>query len=139
MPGRPVFGTREWAKFNLNFIDGCQHDCKYCYAKTSAIKYKKRTADNWTKPELRKHILNKQFGKRDGTTMFPTQHDLHPDNIKEAIQVLGNLLRNGNDVLIVSKPHVPVIWEICRSFKQHNKQILFRFTIGSANDETLKF
>ncbi|MCP3681324.1 MAG: hypothetical protein GY861_01415, partial [bacterium] len=28
-----VSGTFEWAKYTVNFIDGCKHDCKYCYAK----------------------------------------------------------------------------------------------------------
>ena len=139
---RPVFGTREWAKHNLNFMDGCQHDCKYCYAKASAIQNGKRTAENWTDPEIRQHIIEKQIGKnkREGTTMFPTQHDLHPDNVIEAIMVLDNLICKGkNDVLIVSKPHVPVIWEICKHFKNFQDKILFRFTIGSADDLTLRF
>jgi len=30
-------GTKEWADHNVNLIDGCSHDCRYCYAKGSSI------------------------------------------------------------------------------------------------------
>ena len=36
---KQVFGTKEWAKYNENFISGCSHDCRYCYAKTMAMGY----------------------------------------------------------------------------------------------------
>ena len=31
-----LFGTKEWADVNFNFINGCTHDCKYCYSKEMA-------------------------------------------------------------------------------------------------------
>ena len=137
---RPVFGTREWAKYNHNCMNGCQHDCLYCYAKTSALKHKKISKpEEWVKAEVMQGKVKRKFGKREGTTMFPTQHDMHPDNLDEILITLEHLLVPGNDVLIVSKPHVPVIWAICNHFKQYSKQILFRFTIGSVYDKVLKF
>jgi DNA repair photolyase len=42
MNDKPAFGTKEWAEKNENLISGCSHDCKYCYAKSTAIQYKKR-------------------------------------------------------------------------------------------------
>jgi len=28
-----LFGTKEWAPYNFNFMSGCSNDCTYCYAK----------------------------------------------------------------------------------------------------------
>ena len=39
----------------------------------------------------------------------------------------------------MSKPHLEVIKTICDEFTDYKEQILFRFTIGSAYDETLKY
>ena len=41
--GRPPTGTQEWAASNVNIQDGCEHDCRYCYAKTMAIRFKRAT------------------------------------------------------------------------------------------------
>jgi len=41
MDSRSVLGTEEWADENENLINGCSHDCKYCYAKAIAIQYKR--------------------------------------------------------------------------------------------------
>lgn len=38
-----------------------------------------------------------------------------------------------------TKPHFNVIENICSQFPNHKENILFRFTIGSCNTETLKF
>ena len=31
---RAPHGTQEWAASNVNIQDGCEHDCRYCYAKS---------------------------------------------------------------------------------------------------------
>jgi DNA repair photolyase len=36
---KPVFGTKEWADRIENCLDGCSHDCKYCYAKVTAVRF----------------------------------------------------------------------------------------------------
>jgi len=45
----------------------------------------------------------------------------------------------GNEILIVSKPHLKCIEAICNEFLDYKERILFRFTIGSTNDEILRF
>jgi DNA repair photolyase len=45
---RPPTGTQEWAASNVNIQDGCEHDCRYCYAKTMAIRFKRATAKSWS-------------------------------------------------------------------------------------------
>ena len=34
---RKVFGTKEWARRTANYIEGCWHDCRYCYAKSIPV------------------------------------------------------------------------------------------------------
>jgi hypothetical protein len=73
--------------------------------------------------------------------------------------VLEKLLSAGNDVLIVSKPHLDCIRKICNAFGHYSDQfrdvrcndqtdlvdgrrlfqIVFRFTIGSVDDRILKY
>ena len=41
-----VFGTYEWAVKNFNIVSGCSHNCKYCYSKEMAIRFKRKTPDS---------------------------------------------------------------------------------------------
>jgi DNA repair photolyase len=82
--------------------------------------------------------LSKRFGKRKGTIMFPTLHDITPSNLSACAVFLERLLAAGNDVLVVSKPHLECIEFLCRAFTLYKDQILFRFTIGSASDYELQ-
>ena len=34
-------GTKEWADVNVNIIDGCSHNCRYCFACQDARRYKR--------------------------------------------------------------------------------------------------
>ena len=132
-------GTREWAKSNVNFITGCSNDCKYCYAKAMAIRHKRVKPDDWGTEIIREGDLTKKIRKKDGTIMFPSSHDITPQHLPEALIMLRKLLSAGNDVLIVSKPHLECIRAICNEFGDYKDQILFRFTIGSADSSVLRF
>lgn len=136
---KDVFGTQEWATHNANFINGCKHDCKYCYSKAMAIRFGRKTPGTWKNEVVRKNVLNRRFRKLDGRIMFPSSHDIHPVHLDEAIEFLGNILISKNKVLIVSKPHLICIKRICDEFTNYKKNILFRFTIGSSDSKTLKF
>lgn len=122
-------GTQEWAASNVNIQDGCEHDCLYCYAKQMAIRFKRVTSGDWRAPHIRSAALGKGFSKRRGRIMFPTAHDITPDNIDASVLVLRRMLAAGNDVLIVSKPHAKCVRRICQDLITYRHQILFRFTI----------
>ncbi len=139
MKSNHIFGTHEWADKTANFINGCKHDCKYCYSKEMAIRFKRKIPENWKEEEIRGIQLKKKFTKQSGTFMYPSSHDIHPEHLAENIQYLENLLESGNKVLIVTKPHLECITEICRKFNNYKKNMLFRFTIGSSNSDVLKF
>lgn len=136
---KQVFGTYEWAVENANFISGCFHNCKYCYSKEMAIRFKRKTPLNWEQEEINITQLTKKVKKVNGLIMFPSSHDITPINLPYSITFLQKLLNSDNKVLIVTKPHFEVIEKICEIFSSYKNQILFRFTIGSSNSDTLKF
>ena len=133
-----VFGTAEWAVANANFINGCSNDCKYCYSKEMAIRFKRKTIDSWKDEEINWRAFDRTITHKDGYIMFPSTHDITPNNITLAVEYIRKILQQNNTVLIVSKPSFQCIEQICYLFENHKDQILFRFTIGSAYSDTLK-
>ena len=104
-----------------------------------AIRFKRKTSENWKQEEVNWEAYNKNLRYREGYIMFPSTHDITPEHLNLAIDFLKRLLSAGNKVLIVSKPSYPCIKHICDAFTEYKDQILFRFTIGSANSKTLRF
>lgn len=136
---KTVFGTYEWASETVNIINGCKHNCKYCYSKAMAIRFKRKTQKNWKDEKIKNNGSLKYSKKVDGTIMFPSSHDIHPCHLNYHIEFIKRLLELGNKLLIVSKPHLESIKKICESFTDYKDKILFRFTIGSGNSDILKF
>ena len=134
-----AFGTEEWCSRTTNIINGCEHDCKYCYAKSIAIRFKRKTPDTWVEEIVNDTNLDKKFSKVEGMVMFPSTHDITPGNLQYSLQHLYSILCSGNEVLIVTKPHLWVVESICEVFKDYKDKILFRFTIGSTSNQVLKF
>ena len=136
---KTVFGTAEWAVANANYLNGCSNDCKYCYSKDMAIRFKRETPDTWKEEEVNWTAYNKIIRGKRGYIMFPSTHDITPKHLDLAISYLARLLLYGNSVLIVTKPSLECIKSICDTFTDYKEQILFRFTIGSVDSNTLKF
>ena len=132
-------GTREWAPNSRNRCDGCENDCRYCYAKFKAIRYNRRTEENWH--EMRPLKVRQSTKKADGGIMFPTTHDLHIKHVDCWFPFLKEMLENGNEVLIVTKPEMKSIEYICSHFSSTlcKMQIEFRFTIGTDDPQTAKY
>ena len=136
---KKVHGTHEWAVHSVNIQTGCEHSCLYCYAKSMSIRHKQSTAASWSVPRIRPHDVERTFRKLHGRIMFPTSHDITESNLIECLRVLKGLLNAGNEVLIVTKPHLSCIRELCSQLEGNKKQVVFRFTIGSADDSVLRF
>ena len=132
-------GTQEWAASNVNIQDGCEHDCRYCYAKTMAIRFKRATAKSWAKPKLRQHDVDRRYTRREGRIMFPTAHDITTGNLEACLDVLIRILDAGNEVLIVSKPRVTCVTRLCTDLLPYRDRIVFRFSIASTDDAVLSF
>lgn len=136
---KKAFGTKEWAEVNFNFINGCEHDCKYCYSKEMAIRFERKSPSTWKNEELRIRDLTKPITIKNKLVMFPSSHDITPKYLDESISIIERLLLLGNTVLIVTKPHLECIEKICDTFIERKNKILFRFTIGSSDSKILKF
>ena len=135
-----VSGTREWSVKSINCCTGCEHDCRYCYARHRMVdRFGVLKRDEWKEMRVRPKDVKKKRQLELGRVMFPTTHDITPTILEACIGVLDNLLKVGNEVLIVSKPHMECIKAICERFAGHRKKILFRFTIGAYNNDILKY
>jgi len=134
-------GTREWADHNVNCFKGCYNDCRYCYAKLMAKRFGRRTEKTWKKMEVRRDVLNRNFGKFNGRVMFPSSHDIiDTPGIKEVcFTIIRKLLEAQNELLITTKPRPSVIREIIELFKSYKSQIQFRFTVTSSDNKLLSF
>jgi len=102
-----------------------------------AIRFKQVTPEQWHLERIRPVDVSKRHKNYDGQVMFPSSHDITSNNIDACLEVLKNLLDVGNQVLVVSKPHLECIKRICDEFEQFKDQILFRFSIGW--DQRLRF
>ncbi|MHA1285261.1 MAG: radical SAM protein [Promethearchaeota archaeon] len=131
-------GTKEWASSNVNIGYGCSNDCKYCYAKRIAIRFRRKTYKNWREMELNYKAIYKNYRKRMGRIMFPTSHDITPMILDQCIFVLNKLLKVGNNILITTKPNFYCIEKICKTLNIFKERVQFRFTITSINNKLLK-
>lgn len=132
-------GTKEWASSNVNLYSGCTNNCRYCYAKKMAIRFSRKTEENWSVMELNIDAITKGYRKRKGRIMFPTSHDITPESLYYCIIVLKKLLKVGNTVLITTKPNLWCVYNILNQLEQYKTQIQFRFTITTINNYYLRF
>jgi DNA repair photolyase len=135
-----VSGTKEWSKHSANCLIGCSHDCRYGYARFNATeRYGYAKEGEWATPRRSKRSITKARKPMDGTVMFPTTHDILPEFLSECMTLLGNILRGGNRVLVVSKPHRDCIDAITREFAKYRDHMLFRFSIGASDEAILRY
>jgi DNA repair photolyase len=134
-------GTREWADHNINCIIGCENNCRYCYAKLMAKRFRKTTYENWSTMKVREEVVQRSFGKKSGRIMFPTSHDIVDiPGVREACFItLGKLLDSDNEVLVTTKPRFSIIQQIDKLYSRHKKNLQFRFTITSVDNNLLQF
>ena len=132
-------GTKEWASSNVNLYSGCSNNCKYCYAKKMAIRFERKTEENWSEMKLNIDAVTKGYRKRQGRIMFPTSHDITSESLYYCIMVLRKVLDAGNTVLVTTKPDLWCVYNIINQLMQYKPQIQFRFTITSITDYRLRF
>jgi len=133
-------GTREWSEHSANIGSGCQHGCRYCYARVNALRFKKiASRDEWLMERFRPAAVQQVWGKKDGVVMFPTVHDITPYYLAPSIVVLRKMLKAGNRVLVVTKPHLVCVDQITDQLEQWKDQVLLRFTIGSMDTSLTRF
>lgn len=134
-----TLGTKEWADSNVNCYFGCSNNCRYCYAKMIAIRFKRKTEDTWKIMEPNEKNIVKGYKQRNGRIMFPTSHDITEESLLNCLIILKKLIESNNRVLITTKPRLNCVKMICNSFAKKKEPIQFRFTITSIDNEYLKF
>jgi DNA repair photolyase len=138
-----ISGTKEWSVASCNVQNGCEHNCRYCYARAQAMRYKRLDDPAaWSKApflRIRHKDLVRKWKKRGGTVMFPTTHDVTPDNLPACEAKLLDILRAGDSVLIVSKPHLRCVKVLCDSLWEFKRRVMFRFSIGSWRGSVLDY
>jgi DNA repair photolyase len=134
-----VTGTKEWAAKTINCCTGCSNNCRYCYARSIGLRFGWTSYQDWGNCHVRPADVAKKHRKYDGRVMFPSSHDMTPENFQPCHTVLGNLLEAGNEVLVVSKPYLESIESICSDFADYRDNIIFRFTIGACDNTILSF
>jgi DNA repair photolyase len=137
-PQRTQRGTGEWAAETHNIGKGCSHRCLYCYAREGAVRrHQVSSPEAWACEQLRATMP--RIPRRDGWIMFPSTHDITPFYLPAALITLKALLEKGNKVLIVTKPHLQCIAQLCEELAIYKERILFRFTIGTLDESLAKF
>jgi len=132
-----ISGTKEWATDSVNVATGCSHGCLYCYARDMAVRYGRSTHETWTRESLRP--VPSRFRKYGGTVMLPTTHDITSVTCASVVAAALGLLKAGNKILLVSKPHSEIISYVCSALNKWKDQVLFRFSIGAVDDRILGF
>lgn len=134
-------GTKEWSTHSANCVFGCSHDCLYCYAAYShCVRWKNRPREDWGQEVVNEKAADKSYAYADGVTMFPTTHDITPNNRHACETVLRKLLQAGRRVLVVSKPHLHCVKAIIDMFGERFRgQLELRFSITCLSDEIRAF
>lgn len=133
-------GTHEWADLNYNIGKGCAHGCLYCYACHIQLRLKKiGSRQAWLEERFKPKATGIKYQVENATIMFPSTHDITPYYLDRSIAALQQMLSVGNQVLIVTKPHLECVRTIVGQLVRFKKQILFRFTIGAMDEQLTRF
>ncbi len=137
------YGVGEWADYSYNIGDGCINNCRYCYARDIAVDISKKgsnplTRADWPTEQVKtwKSDINQ---KVNGIVMLPSMHDITEAYLPTYMDTLRNLLKAGNDVLIVTKPRLACIKAICDEFTDYKDNILIRMTITSMDNNLSQY
>ncbi len=91
-----TLGTKEWADSNVNCYLRCSNDCRYCYAKKMAIRFKNKSNKSWKIMTPNQKNIIKGYKKRRGRIMFPTSHDITIESLDNCFIVLEKLVNTSS-------------------------------------------
>ena len=134
-----AFGTHQWADQTINIIRGCKCGCLGCFAADIAYRHKQVEPGQWETEVLNDKALSRKVPGGHKLTMFPSTHNISPEFVEPCAEKIQQILDSGSDIVIVLKPWKEVVEYLCTRFEAFKDRIIFRFTIGSIDNEVLKF
>jgi len=129
----------------LSLQQGCENGCLYCFARFMSSRILLRRAPpnfRWEEPVLISELIDRArriVPRKDETILFPFLHDITERNREICTEILQAILAGGGDVVIVTKPRWETFERLCADLVEHKDQVLMRVTIGSQDDDVLKF
>jgi DNA repair photolyase len=159
-------GTREWSDVSFNcmrvlqgdvgrgancnataavqqgfksYVGGCEHGCRYCYARSLWLdRFKTIREGDWEDPS--RHVpdaaaIAKPWRFGPSVVMFPTHHDITPRNIGSCVQALRGPLNAHRRVLVVTKAGAEVVGQLREELGCFRDLLEFRFTITALDPE----
>jgi DNA repair photolyase len=148
-PPPELFPEWQFAETSYNIIASgfaCPNACIYCYM----IPMNERFGRGTIIPDIEEFPVNekrvekkwlKVGGKRKPKYyMFPSSHDLFPEMVEPALEVIRKILIAGHDLTIVSKPRIPVVDAIVNDdiVKNNLDRIVMRFSISTLDEDLVK-
>lgn len=149
----PVRQTRDDDEIDwipINCALGCEHRCRYCYARTLAGRDAElgtmiNIEEWWARSTpIPSAIVNRKIRTlrtRHPTcgAWFPSAHDITPSNIDTCIAVCEQILESGAPTLLVTtKPHPACMHSLCHALRAWRDRVRFRFTITAMDNALLK-
>lgn len=122
-----------------NFVTGCKNNCLYCSQKARASRFHQVEPAEWGNCRVRPKDVNRVYKRTTNLVEAPSSHDIWPEILDHAITFYKNYLSPGNNIILVTKPNFLCIKRLCQELRPFKNQIMFRFTIGSSNNEVLSF
>eukprot|EP01105_Mastigella_eilhardi_P006840 TRINITY_DN18355_c0_g1_i1.p1 TRINITY_DN18355_c0_g1~~TRINITY_DN18355_c0_g1_i1.p1 ORF type:complete len:320 (+),score=56.64 TRINITY_DN18355_c0_g1_i1:38-961(+) len=132
----------------VNCVTGCEHNCRYCYARHFAVtRFSQVAVEDWPFPKVRWSDVNKRRRPKadaDGTGpayFFPSSHDITPSVLEPCLTFARNLLEAcaTSTVMIVTKPHLTCVERLCDALRPYRGRVSFRLTLTSADDALLHY
>jgi len=121
----------EYADHAINFVKGCKHGCRYCYAMTGEIqKHKTKDYEEWTQPKIASNInevLAKEIPKLKKKIKFVFLSLMHdpfmkdgPEVINQSLRIIKNLNKNILRCVTLTKGIYPRILTDTTKFSDKN-------------------
>jgi DNA repair photolyase len=108
-------GFGEWARWSRNIGVGCSHNCVYCVQRRYGLQFRGvNSREEWANEKLKEPPKIRKF---QGTVMMP----ITPFYLPVVQSQLVALLKAGNQVLVVSKPHLECIRKLCAALAPYKQ------------------
>lgn len=133
-------GWNEWAQHRASLYIGCSSNCRYCFARCEATRFKRvLNAEAWRHPVLNEKAAAVRWTKRAGVVAFPGAHDITLETVVQCRAYLERILQAGNQVLIVTKPRAACVHHLATHLRPWREQIEWRLTITARDGELLRY